>query len=187
MPITTDRILLRPPQAGDGPGLNTAIIESLKELHPWMPWARTIPTVDESEDNVRRAQAKWLLREDLRLPIFDKNTESVIGSSGLHRINWEIPLFEIGYWIRTSCVGKGYATEASNALTRFAFEQLKAKRVEIRCSLRNEASATIAKKLGYEFEACLKETDAFALDGPRDTLVFVRFNAEGLPPLEVKW
>src|SRR5262245_66348773 len=99
-----------------------------------MPWARQTPTVEESEENVRRAHAKWILREDLRLSMWEKSTTTFIGGVGLHRINWQLPSFEIGYWIRTSSVGKGYATEAANALTRFSFDALNARRVELRCN-----------------------------------------------------
>ena len=30
---------------------------------------------------------------------------------GLHRIDWAVPKFEIGYWARTSHAGRGYITE----------------------------------------------------------------------------
>ena len=131
--IETSRLLLRPPMPGDGPELNAAVIESLEELRPWLPWADQAPTVDESEENVRRAYAKWILREDLRFSVFDKVTGKLAAGSDLHRINWDVPSFEIGYWVRKSFCQKGYATEATNALTRFAFQALKAKRVELRC------------------------------------------------------
>ena len=35
-----------------------------------------------------------------------------LGSSGLHRIDWDVPKFEIGYWCRTSLARRGYITEA---------------------------------------------------------------------------
>lgn len=187
MLISTPRLLMRPPQAGDGPALNAAIHESLKELTPWMPWARTNPTVEDSEENVRQAHAKWLLREDLRMSVFDREKKTFIGGVGLHRIVWDIGNFEVGYWTRTSSIGKGYATEAANAMTRFAFRQLGAKRVELRCSTLNEASVKVANKLGFELEGILKGNDHYVLKEPRDTRVYARLTPEGLPPLEVSW
>ena len=137
MPITTPRLILRPPEPGDGKEVNAAIIETFDELHPWMPWADRQPTPEESEENVRRSCARWILREDLRLSIFDRATGQLAGSTGLHRVNWKVPSFEIGYWLRKSFMGKGYATESTLALTRYAFAALTAKRVELRCDSKN--------------------------------------------------
>lgn len=189
MPITTSRLLLRPPQAGDGVEMNAAIKESFNELKIWMPWARELPSVESSEERARRAHADWLLREDIQILIFDKSSKKIIGSTGLHRIKWEIPAFEIGYWVRTSFAGKGYISESTNALTRFAFKQLKAKRVEIRCNPKNERSHAVIKRLGFEYEGCLRYSDIHAAHSivERDTVVYSRLNPDSLPELDVTW
>lgn len=188
MPVKTNRLLLRPPQPGDGVELNAAIVESFDELKVWMPWAKAKPTLEESEENIRRAYAKWILREDLRIMIFDKETGKLAGSSGLHRIHWDLPSFEIGYWVRKSFANKGYITESTNALTRFAFEQLKAKRVEVRCHSKNDRSVAVSKRLGFELEGCLRNSDTHAnAVETRDTLIFSRINSDGLPALDVTW
>ena len=189
MPITTPRMLLRHPLPGDGAELNAAILETQDALFPWMPWSRERPTLDQSEENVRVAYSKWILREDLRISAFDRVSGKMIGSSGLHRMNWEMRSFEIGYWTRKSFMGKGYAQEFANAITRFGFLQLKANRVEIRCNAKNETSITVIKKLGFELEGRLRNSDWQVTDevGCRDTLVFSRVNIDALPPLEVQW
>ena len=190
MPIATPRLFLRPPQSGDGVELNAAILESFDELSVWMPWADHKPTLDESEENVRRAAAKFILREDLRISIFDRATGKLAGSTGLHRINWRLPSFEIGYWLRKSFTGKGYITEATNALTRFAFKEFKAKRIELRCNSKNEKSVAVFKRLGFEYEGCLRSSDVHAnsqVVESRDTLIYSRLNINGLPLLEVSW
>ena len=58
VPITTKRLLFRPPMPGDGPELNAAVAESFAELNQWMPWASMLPPVDDSEASARRAYAK---------------------------------------------------------------------------------------------------------------------------------
>ncbi len=107
----TERLFIRSPMWGDGALVNAAILESLDELRPWMPWATKEPTIDESEENVRRARLKYLERTDLRLHLFDKGTGELIGSSGLHQIDWEARKFEVGYWIRTSWGRRGLMME----------------------------------------------------------------------------
>jgi RimJ/RimL family protein N-acetyltransferase len=185
VPIETSRLIIRPPRPGDGPELNAAITESFQELHQWMPWASKTPSVEESEISVRNAYAKWVTREDLRLPLFDKKTGQMVGSSGFHRIDWDVPRFEIGYWVRTSFAKKGYITEAVIALTHFAFGNLGARRVEIRCDADNLLSKAIPERLGYQLEATLKNDRWDSRSNKlSDTLIFVRFDADGLPNFE---
>ena len=52
---------------------------------------------------------------------------------------------EIGYWVRTSCSGQGYITEAVQEIARFAMEELQAERVEIRMSSRNTKSRRVLR------------------------------------------
>ncbi len=83
-------------------------------------------------------------------------------------------MFEIGYWIRTSETGKGYITEAVNALTVYGFGELKADRIFIRCDDRNPASARVAEKAGYQLEGIMRN-DSLANDGSlRSTRLYAR-------------
>ncbi|CAM2915122.1 GNAT family N-acetyltransferase [Paenibacillus sediminis] len=152
----TNRLIIRAPQWGDGAIINEAIRESVDELRPWLPFARTVPSVDESEAYVRKARLDFLARTDLVLHLFDKHTGEFVGSSGLHRINWDIRHFEIGYWVRTSRSGQGYMTEAVNGITNFAITHLEANRIEIRCNSRNISSTRVAKRAGYTLEGVLR-------------------------------
>jgi ribosomal-protein-serine acetyltransferase len=154
----TERLLIRAPEYGDGIIMNEAIRESQNELKPWLPFAREMPTVEQSELVSRKARVDFLSRTDMQLRIFDKNTGAFIGCSGLHRIDWDIRKFEIGYWIRSSCAGYGYMTEAVNGITDFAIHTLDANRIEIRCSSRNAKSAAVAERAGYLLEGILRST-----------------------------
>jgi RimJ/RimL family protein N-acetyltransferase len=188
-PIVTDRLIIRPPLPGDGPELNRAVVESLTELQQWMPWAPKIPPpLEDSEANAREAFATWIRRDDLRMSVFDKVTKHMVASTGLHRIHWQARRFEIGYWARTPFAGQGYLSESVVALTQFAFRELGANKVEVRCDPNNTKSRRIPEKLGFELEACLKaDTVIPNVQGARDTLVFARFNADGLPNVNVRW
>lgn len=152
----TDRLTIRAPRWGDGVQVNKAIHESTAELSPWLPFAKTLPTLEESETNTRQHRLNFLARTDMILYLTDKQTGEFIGSSGLHRIDWEARKFEIGYWLRTSCTGKGYMTEAVEGLTQFAIHHLQANRIEIRCDDRNLSSAQVAERTGFTLEGILR-------------------------------
>lgn len=137
-----------------------------------MPWAKEVPTVEQSEEHCRNASAKFLRREDLQLLLFLKDSQTLVGSSGLHRINWDVPKFEIGYWCRTPFSGKGYIREASESIARFAFEQLGAHRVEIRADSKNERSLRIPRALGFQHEGTLQNDARDGAGALRSTEVF---------------
>ena len=170
----SDRLTIRAPRAGDGAGIHAAVEETFDDLKPWMPWARQMPTLEESESYVRRAQCEFLAREDLALLLFLKGTNTIVGGSGLHRIDWDIPKFEIGYWCRKRFQGRGYITESTEAITKFAFDILEAKRVEIRCDSKNVRSRRIPDRLGFKLEGTLRNDSLSSSGELRDTLVFAK-------------
>ncbi|MDJ1475092.1 GNAT family N-acetyltransferase [Bacillus sp. LS15-K4] len=169
----TDRLFIRMPKPGDGKAVYDAIQASMKELKPWMVFAQKEQTEEEVEVSIRKSHIQFLQREDLRLLVFSKETGEFIASAGLHRINWDIPQFEIGYWIDSRFSGKGYMVEAAKGITDYAFSELKANRVEIRCDSLNKKSRAIPEKLGFKLEGTL-ESASVAVDGNglRDMCVF---------------
>ena len=172
--LVTDRLLLRPPRAGDGAELNRAVRESRSELRRWMPWAQRPSTVEASEAYCREAGANFAARKDLTLLLWLKDQPVLVGGSGLHRMDWTVPKFEIGYWIRTRFTGNGYATEAVRAIAGFARKTLKARRLEIRMDTRNRRSWRLAERLGFVLEGLLRQ-DARNPDGRlRDTRVYAK-------------
>lgn len=153
--VTTERLQLRVPALADVDELTRAVQDSLAELKAYMPWATDDYDRAGAEEGVRAAIAAFVTRADFRYHMFDA-AGLLVGSTGLHRIKWSVPRFEIGYWVRTSATGNGYASEASRALSRVAFQQLGAKRVDIRCDDRNAASAAVAVRCGYKLEGVLR-------------------------------
>ena len=176
----TERLTIRGPLPGDGQELWTAVTESQAELIPWMPWAVDIPDAEWYEAHVRQGRLKFLAREDLWLMLLLKGTNTIIGGSGLHRMDWKVPKFEIGYWVRTGYARQGYITEAVVGLTDFAFDVLQAKRVEIRCDVKNERSADVPRRLGFELEGTIRCDDRDHLTNElRDTYVFSKIRRDG--------
>ncbi|MBD8067815.1 GNAT family N-acetyltransferase [Bacillus sp. PS06] len=169
----TERLIIRLPKPGDGKVVYEAINASINELKLWMPFAQKQQSEEQVEINIREAHLLFLKREDLRLLIFHKESGEFVGSSGLHRINWDLPKFEIGYWIDSRQCGKGYMTEAVEGITKFALEELSAKRVEIRCDAKNLRSRAIPERLGFQLEGILRKDD-LSVDGTeiRDTCIY---------------
>lgn len=153
--IDTARLLLRPPCPGDGAQVFAAVAESITELRRFpasMPWALAEPQVEVSEAYCRQASANFALRKDLPYLLFERSSGDLVGASGLHRFDWAVPRFEIGYWCRSSRSGQGYITEAVQALAAMAFDTLGARRVEIFTDDQNQPSWRVAERAGFVLE-----------------------------------
>jgi RimJ/RimL family protein N-acetyltransferase len=176
--LETERLILRAARGSDAAALNAAVCESLDHLRRYMPWAQTAPSLAQSNADCRRMQAKFLLREDLTLFTFERRADGgegdFVGGTGLHRIDWNVRRFELGYWCRTSRQGRGYVTEAAQALTRFAFEALRARRVEVRMDDTNERSWRVAQRAGFALEGVLRSDSLNPQGEARDTRIYAR-------------
>jgi RimJ/RimL family protein N-acetyltransferase len=74
---------------------------------------------------------------------------------------------EAGYWIMPNRRGRGAATLALGALSRWAFgpkqaEGLSLRRIELRHSVANPASCRVATKAGYAHEGTLRQSFRYA-------------------------
>jgi len=172
--LETQRLVLRAVDAGHGPVAHAALVESFEQLQPWMPWAKTLQTPEQSEANARAMRSKWLSREAIDFCWFRKDDGFFVGRGGLHTIDWSIPKFEIGYWVRTSCAGQGIASEATLALCDFARDQLGARRLEIGSDARNAPSRRVAEKCGFVLEGILRQARRDNSGALSDACVYAR-------------
>lgn len=174
----TPRLTIRAPRWGDGAAVNEAIRESVEQLRLWLPFAENIPSLEESEANARKARLQFLERTDMMLHLRDRFTDEFVGSSGLHRIDWNARCFEIGYWIRTSRAGEGLMTEAVRGIEQFAISYLEANRLEIRCDARNVRSAKVAERAGYTLEGVLRKMRRDSTGTLVDMMVYAKVRGD---------
>ncbi|MBG9615726.1 GNAT family N-acetyltransferase [Bacillus cereus] len=171
--FVTNRLLVRMPQPRDGKVVYDAINASSKELKPWVTFAHKKYTEEEIEIIIRKQYLNFLQRQDLTFLVFKQESQDFVASVSLHKINWNIRKFEIGYWIHSHFSGNGYMLEAIQGIMDFAFQQLQANRLEIQCESKNIKSCAIPKKLGFQLEGIL-ERSTKAVDGSelRDICLF---------------
>jgi RimJ/RimL family protein N-acetyltransferase len=171
-PISTERLILRAPRPDDAPALNEAILETWEQLNRWMPWAVQKPSLQASAEVCMRMAQHWSDLRDFPLFGFEQASGRFILAGGCHLKDPEVPLFEIGYWCRASDQGRGYVTEAVQAITRVAFDEVGAKRIEIRCDGDNTSSAAVARRCGFRLEAELVNGRRNVFGTLANTLIF---------------
>ena len=175
----TERLTLRCPQPGDGEVIFRAVSDSLQELRKYpasMPWAMQPPSIASSEIFCRQARARFLARSDLAFIAFRRDTGEFVAATGLHRPDWEVPKFEIGFWRRTSARSHGFATEAVRGLVTLALSRLGAMRLEALVDDENSPSCALCERIGMtregllrnerrDPEGCLRNTRVYAAIG----------------------
>jgi RimJ/RimL family protein N-acetyltransferase len=155
--IRTPRLVVRCWEPADAPLFKAAIDASIEHLRPWMPWAAGEPqSLQAKIDLLRRFRGQFDLGQDFVYGILSADEAQVLGGTGLHTRPGK-GAREIGYWLHKDHTGRGYASEATAALTRVAFEVDKVSRVEIHCVVENVRSAAVPRKLGYTHEATLRQ------------------------------
>jgi RimJ/RimL family protein N-acetyltransferase len=189
MPIRTPRLLIRPKQVGDGAITSAAVAETWDELHKWMRWAedRDAFTPESMEIRNRQVMASFILREGIELIGVEVTTGKAVIWCGLHDIDWQGRQCDTGFWVRKSAHHQGLATEAANALVRYAFGALGMRRIGLTHSADNEASQRIAERLGFSFEGIQRGANILPDGKNAGRYCYARFDVAGLPDLEVQW
>ncbi|MED1601936.1 GNAT family N-acetyltransferase [Alkalihalophilus marmarensis] len=170
----TERLCLRAPlKEGDGLIIHQAIIASIQELKPWLPFVQNTPTKDETERSWQTAYQKFIEKDYFRYLIFTKERNEFIGVASFENLDWHIPKCEIGYWINTKYSGNGYMTETVQELITIGINQMKFNRIDIRCESTNVKRRAIPEKLELNLEGILKNEDR-AADGSKltDTCIY---------------
>jgi RimJ/RimL family protein N-acetyltransferase len=189
MPIRTPRLILRPKQVGDGAATASAIQESWEELHQWMRWAehREAFTAESMEIRTRQVMASFILRETIEVTGVEIASGRAVIWCGFHSLDWQARQCDTGYWVARGAQNQGFATEATNALLRYAFGVLRMQRVGLTHAAGNEASRRVAQKLGFAQEG-IQRSASYLPDGRIvDRYCYARLDLADLPHLDVHW
>lgn len=151
--LIDEDIILRPFRLNDSTQLYHAVRESLRELKPWMSWATDGYTEMTAREYISIARARW--EEHTFYAFAITCAEKILGACTLSSIHPIYHFCNLGYWVRTSCRGRGVAGRAAKLAARFAFEELGLIRVEIVIGVNNYASLRVAEKIGAHDEGIL--------------------------------
>ena len=163
--LTTRRLTLRPFGAADTDAVVAAGDDP--EMRRWMPFA-----VEQTRESAR-AWCAVHAHEDpghkINFAIVPEDGRCA-GAIGLNRAAWDGGRVEVGYWVAAWVRRRGYAVEAVQAVTRYAFDK-GLHRVELLAATGNLASQGVAVKAGFTREGVLRE--ALVIPGGRaDAVLF---------------
>ena len=152
----TAEIQIRRYRPDDVDAVYEAVMASKRELSVWMPWCHETYSKQDTVTWVEGRPRAWESNEEWSFLIVNSD-DDVLGSCGIHRIDLRNDVGELGYWVRSSVVCRGIATEATRQLSRWAFHEKGLERIEILASVENAASQRVAEKAGGIREGILRK------------------------------
>jgi len=147
--LTTERLVLRTPDASDVAAITTACQD------PEIPRWTTVPSpyTREHGEGYVRLIGEWWADGSQTIWCAYRDGE-LVASIGLHHIHEHHTGgdAELGYWVAAPARGHGYLVEAARAVIDWGFEELGLARIGWRAVAGNIASARSARALGFRYE-----------------------------------
>ena len=106
-------LLVRTYRAEDAAALYEAVRESIPEVSPWLPWCHEDYSIEETREFIASRSRASDSDEWYSFGIFEKETGRLLGGVGLNFFNRVHQMTNLGYWVRTSAMGRGVATRAT--------------------------------------------------------------------------
>jgi ribosomal-protein-alanine N-acetyltransferase len=151
--LPTTHLLLRPYSPADIPalvhlaGAREIAATTLRIPHPYRE--------QDAVDFVATCQPDADAGLSVRFAITLRDGTAFCGGVGL-RLESDHHRAELGYWLGVPYWGRGYATEAAQAVLRYGFDTLGLHRIYAQHLRENPASGHVLKKIGMRYEGCLR-------------------------------
>jgi len=154
MRVETDRLILRSLEPEDAPLVRDFYLRNRAFFAPWDP-ARDEAFFELASfaDSIAREREELVQRRSLKLYLFEKDGDAIVGYLGLSNIVLGPFLSAfLGYKLDEARRGRGYMTEALRAAIGVAFRDYGLHRIEANIMPRNAPSVRLVLRLGFERE-----------------------------------
>ena len=152
--LSTHRLFLRPFESSDAADVqrlagDRAIAEMTLEIpHPY--------EVEMAERWISTLQGRFESGEEVVFAVTIRESARLAGAVGLE-LTPRFDRAELGYWIAKDNWGRGYATEAAEAVLSYGFTTRGLHRIHATPFKRNPASVRVLQKLGMKHEGQARE------------------------------
>ena len=149
--LETDRLILRELKSSDAEAFFA--MDHNPNVHEYL-WNKPVQKIEETIEVITFVRQQYVDNGIGRFAIILKQTNEFIGWAGLkyntEEVNHKINFYDIGYRLDEKFWGKGYASEASFAWLKYAFETMNIKKIEAAAHAENLASNRILQKMGMQ-------------------------------------
>jgi len=140
---------------------------SSEDVVEWTSWFNNPATTEYMNkgffpvpvnEQMKRLDDMCMNKSELQLAIFDKESNLLLGTVGLHKIDWVHRTGDISIVIGSKeGQGKGYGKRAVALVVRHAFNKLNLHKITSGMWSNNSASESCFKANGFQQEGCRKE------------------------------
>lgn len=153
--IETDRLILRAMRVLDAEDMYAyAKREDVTRYLTWEPH----PDIKHTKEYLTYVGQRYRTGDFYDWAIVCREDGRMIGSCGFTKFNFASDSAEIGYVLNPHDHGKGYGTEAVEAVLKFGFETLKLHRIEARFIQENIRSLKLMQRVGMTLEGYARES-----------------------------
>jgi RimJ/RimL family protein N-acetyltransferase len=149
--LETNRLILRELKLSDAEAFFA--MDSNPKVHQYL-WNKPVQKKEETIEIIEYVRKQYSDNGIGRFAMISKETNEFIGWAGLkyntEMVNNKINFYDIGYRLDEKFWGKGYASEASFAWLKYAFETMNVKTMEAAAHADNVASNRILQKIGMQ-------------------------------------
>ncbi len=147
--LETDRLVLKKITVNNAEDMYTyASLDSVTRYLLWSPHLN----IEDTRGYIEYINLQYKKGNYADWGITLKDEDTFIGTVGFADFDFENNTGEVGYVLNPSYQGKGYMTEAVNAVLSVAFDRIGLDKVILRIMEENRASIRLAIRIGFALE-----------------------------------
>ena len=161
----TDRLRLRRPVIEDAEAIFVEYAQDL-EVTMYLTWKPT-GKLEDTREHLRASATAWREGAAFGWVVLRKEDNQLLGAVGVRVDGHKV---ELGYVLAKRFWGKGYMTEAVQAVVNWSISEREVYRIWAVCDVENPASARVMEKVGMKREGILRRWTMHPnrSDEPRD-------------------
>ena len=113
-------------------------------------------TDGDARDYIERTRQGWAEGKTSNFAVLVDG--AAMGSIGVHWLEPDQGLAEVGYWVAPEARGQGICTRAVRLVSGWVFERPGMERLQLRADEQNAASCKVAEKAGFTREGILRSS-----------------------------
>lgn len=126
-------------------------------LKKWLAWLDLVETFEDTQTFIDTVVHQHNHNQATTFAIVYRN--ELVGIAGFNHYDYQHKWGAIGYWLCASYNGKGVMTKVVEKLLEYGFVENRLNKIEIRCAEENVKSRAIPERLGFTYEATLRQCE----------------------------
>jgi len=146
--LTSDALVLRPFRMEDADEIHDAVRESMKELSQWLSWCHPAYAIQDTLQFLAGRAEAFQKDGEHGFAVIERAGGRLVGAIGINQVDKAALRANLGYWLRTSATGRGFAALGTRLVAQWALGAYGLERIEIVAAIGNRASQRVAERVG---------------------------------------